>query len=669
MLAIIKSIGFKLFLFSFSILILFSSGFIESEDAWLYISVSRNIYYNHKIEAAPNVYSERKNVNFNSIKNDDGSWRAPGATGYSIAMVPAVAMSDIYHKVTSQPIPQYFPLETDWSLHLAVGFMHAFWGALLVVLLYSYMRSLEFSQKYSLVSAVGIFFLSNLFPLSGDSFTHILFIDVFILLLIFIRKFSQNKNYLYLVGLAVGVLALSQIYNISYTLLLPGLFAYFYLLNKKMFSKLDKRLLFIFAAIILGGATLAYGGTFLSLLKRFHPIFVFESLWGLLFSSGKSIFLYNGLLILIPIFWHKIPKKYLPEVILLALAALSYLFFISQGYIFFQGTQVISPIWHGGMNWGTRYLSPVITLGMILVFIIIKELSKKEKLWVIVPLGIISLYVQLLGVLLPYQTQYRGLPWDVKISDQILDRYSFASHIPRFSPLITQSKELVKRFKRFPKTMDNGRYKVSFYDGFDNPYYTSTETFRGFKSEGQISFDFPDHAVIPMGINYFYATTPNSTASATISLITNDTELYVATAAANTEQLLSTKITALKDQNNIEISVDFSDPGRQDTIFIKHMVLASEDVNLESLDMPYVDYGTEQDPRRKYFGVKTNNWDLWQLRSAIYENSFDLWWLRSFYYWDLPHKLVINIIMANLFNLFISGKYLLKQFKQVFWNT
>src|SRR5258706_16307085 len=83
------------FLFFFSSLCLFSSGTIESQDGWLYLSVSRNLYYQHKLIAAPQTDYPQKNVNMNSYKDKDGQWRAPWSTGYSLSMLPAVALSDL----------------------------------------------------------------------------------------------------------------------------------------------------------------------------------------------------------------------------------------------------------------------------------------------------------------------------------------------------------------------------------------------------------------------------------------------------------------------------------------------------------------------------------------------------------------------------------------------
>ena len=666
MLNFYKSIGFKLFLFTFSILVFFSPGFIEAEDSWLYISVSKNIYYNHSIESAPNEYSERKNVNFNSLKNEDGSWRAYGSTGYSILMVPAVMFSDIYHKITNTPVSQHFPLETDWSLHLAAGFMHAFWGSLLVVLFYSYMGLLGFSKKHSLFSAFGIFFLSNLFPLTGDSFSHILFIDFLIMTMIFIRKFSINKNYLYLVAGVISFLIFSIIYNITYAFLIPGLLLYFYLLNKDLFHKLNKKIIVtsILGVIIIFWSLLIYfyKDSLFYLIKTFRPTYIFESAWGLLFSSGKSIFLYNPLLILIPLYWHKISKKYLPEIALTATTFLIYLFFISQGAIFFQGTNIVSPIWHGGLNWGTRYLSPVIALAMILVFIIIKKLSLKQKIYIVLPIAILALYVQLLGVLLPYQIQYKNTPDEIIVGDQRIDRYNFTSHIPRFSPIIVQSKELIKRIVQFPSTVNNGVNDVKFYDGFDAPYYTPVGTFRGFKDEGHVSLDYPARSDVELAATFYYASTPESSSSASISLSFNEGESEELLMMANEDFSYKESIPVMSGENKLSLLVDYENENKNDTIFIKSMSLDGINVNLGSLDMPYVDVGTKKITGRKYYGIKTNDWDSWYMRSAIYENTFDLWWIRDFYYWDLPHNLSLAILVMDLSVFIYTSNSLYKYF-------
>lgn len=457
-------VGTYLFLFTASILIFFSSGFIESQDSWLYTSVSRNLYYHHQWQAAPNEYGQRLNVPFNSVLSKNGAWVSPTARGYSLLMVPAVALSDWYHHWSNLPIASHFPLEDDWSFHLAASWLHAVWGATLAWLVYLYARNTGFAEKESVWFSLGIFFLSNLFPLAGDSFTHILQLVFYLAIIVSWQQFQKNQNKWWLLSLPILIWGLSEIYNQSYALLLPGLAMYGWLTvnagkNKNHWLKW----------LFLGGVFVAgiyYFPTLISLSKRFRPTVFIDGAWGLLFSPGKSIFLYNPLLLLPLLFYRRLKKS--PELLVLILTTVLYVFFYAQAYIT-SAEGIIIPIWNGGLNWGVRYLAPIVLLGMLVTMRLVIEHKLWRKRIIFLPLLIGSIYVQTLGTILPYQTQHRGLPQDIEIGDNRIDRYNYSAYLPGFSPILIQTKELAKKIIK-PEFSLFSREKYYYYDHGTEPW-------------------------------------------------------------------------------------------------------------------------------------------------------------------------------------------------------
>jgi len=192
-------IGFPLrfivffFLFVFTTLCFFSSGTIESQDGWLYLNVSRNIYYKHEAVAAPNEYPT-KNVNMNASQDAKGKWRAPGSLGYSLSMVPAVALSDLVLKHFGAAPPDHFPLQSDWTVLFFASFTNSFMTAIIAVLMLLYAFELGQTKKQAVLTSLFTVFLTLLFPLSKEGFAHPLFIAGLLSSFYLIKRLLMFKN-------------------------------------------------------------------------------------------------------------------------------------------------------------------------------------------------------------------------------------------------------------------------------------------------------------------------------------------------------------------------------------------------------------------------------------------------------------------------------------------
>lgn len=98
-----------LFLFVSAVMCLFSSGVIESQDGLAYLSVARNIYYQGKPIAPPYEFDVGKNIHMDNQKQGkDGNYYSPTGIGYSLTLVPTVAISDFLHHTYQVSPPVHF---------------------------------------------------------------------------------------------------------------------------------------------------------------------------------------------------------------------------------------------------------------------------------------------------------------------------------------------------------------------------------------------------------------------------------------------------------------------------------------------------------------------------------------------------------------------------------
>jgi hypothetical protein len=185
---------------------------------------------------------------------------------------------------------------------------------------------------------------------------------------------TEEKHLIY-AGLAAAFLITTKVYNV--VILLPTLtwlvWVSFFR-NKENLVEVIKRLIlflmpvFPFVLIVLFLNYLRFG----SFLSTGYPqataieiIPIYQGLYGFLFSYGKSIFIYNPVLILAVISMSRLIKQREHLAIGIGLIFLMYIGFLS----FF-------PFWMSG-PWGTRYLLPVISLMMLVLPFGLKRLGEQ----------------------------------------------------------------------------------------------------------------------------------------------------------------------------------------------------------------------------------------------------------------------------------------------------
>jgi len=660
---------FVFFICIFSFLAIFSSGTIESEDGWLYLNVARNVYYHHQFTAPPRTEYPDLNVNMNTVQAADGTWRAPGSTGYSLAMVPAVALSDIIHRYYQSPPPEHFPLQSDWTLLFFASFTNIFFAALLAVLLLLYGQRLGWSRKEAVVFSLLTIFSTNIFSTSKFGFAQTMFTFFIVLTFYLIKKYVEKRTLLNLGLIIISFILLAISYNETFFLTVPAMTAYYLILIPEKQRK--TQFLILVGIGLVGSIAIFKHITYLLSYLIIPPKILFEGIWGFLFSSGKSAFLYSPLLLIIPMFWHKIKKNIYPE--LIGFGVLTVLFLIMIGGSWITNPLGRTPIWNGGMSWGPRYFVPLIPGLMIIVFSILLQFSKLQKRFIAYPLITFGIFIQLMGVSALYLLQYTDIPFRLYIGQDELSVYDYASFIPRYSPVWKMPHVIASLAYYFPQTVLHGPYDVRFYDGFDIPFHPGRTTFRGFREEGHISLS-EKNGQKPRDISLVVTNAPDTitaSESATVLIKSKDTVEKSLTLPINVDTTVSLDATQLhwSDKTGyLDLAASYTaTPSAPHVIYIKSMNIDGIPTNLGSIDYPDASTLNQKFTpiEYQYYGGKvTDPWKLWNLRARINERTFDFWWVKNLYYWDRLQILIWIFFAADLSIFGMSFIYLVLNKKE-----
>jgi hypothetical protein len=678
------------FLFSFFLFTFFASGFLDSQDGLQYLTISRRLYYDRTAEMPQESFRNDSNIHMSTMKGKDGKIYSITGLGYSLAMIPAVFIEDMFLRATGNKPLAAFPLHNDWPVLLFASMTNAFFGASLVVALYLYMRTLRILHKQALLLSFLSVVATNLFVYTKHSFAHMMFISFLVWAFYFVKVYSLKKKpaYLLLAGIMYGVVVIS--YNQTFIYSLPAIGVYYLLLSrfrlrKQFITTFFRDLIYGFIGVApflityvlynrmrLGnaGVDAFVVGAQAQILSLPPAYVIVQGIWGLLFSSGKSIFLFSPLLIILLLFWFKMSKKLRPEIVSFSLLFLTYLWLIGT---LLGGEDFL--VWHGDSSWGPRYMAVTIPFLMLIISTIYPKLSNKEKLFVFYPLVLVSMWINIVGVLLPYQIRFSGLQTDVYFNGRNFNVYEYANLLPRYSPVLSQSKTLIYRLKRIKRVLSHGEYNVRLIDGFDHPFDLGWMVWRGVKPLSVISFDqnskrpidrvsvqLKNHQIDPM-----------SSQSAQLAFSLNGKKLHPdkesSLAIEEEKEFIFTLSEAdLKPQNNLlktEITHESTTAAYlkdKQVLFLQIFRINDLPQNIYTMDYPYVSPISSKLLNIEYGfwgGLEKRPWEMWHMHSRMYEQTFDLWWLRPFHYWDLPKKFFFGLFSLNCLALIWFGKQVL----------
>ncbi|OGJ16592.1 MAG: hypothetical protein A2632_00835 [Candidatus Pacebacteria bacterium RIFCSPHIGHO2_01_FULL_46_16] len=676
----------KYFCFCFAFFVFFSSGYVDSQDGLQYLAVSRRMYYDHTFEMPIASFDTDDNIHMSTIIGKDGKIYSITGLGYSLALLPAVVLEHLLSIVAKTAPIAAFPLQHDWPVLLFASMSNAFFGALLTIGMYKFLRELEFDHKKSVYLSFLLILTSNLFIYTKHTFAHMLFTSFLLWTFYLIKKHSltRKKTYLLFAGLAYGVVVIS--YNQTFIFAAPALVLYYFLLNKKQ-PALQEFLLsvkkgfyvvlgiipFFLVYVVFDKLRLAATGletisaSAAAQITQFPPAYViFEGIWGLLLSPGKSIFLFSPVLLILVLFWHRLEKKWTPEIISFGVLFLTYLWFIST---LLGGTDYL--VWHGDSSWGPRYMVATLPFLLLLVALIFKEMTKSERKIVFYPLVVLGMWVNLMGSSLPYQIRFAGLQTDTFFNGRNFTVYEYGNLIPRYSPVFLQSKKFIRRLIELPNLYSHGDYNVRLIDGFEYPFNTGWMNWREVLPRATILFDVPNGTNIDqlsLQIKNFQID-KSSSYSAELRFAINDVEIMPvprAVIAIEEEANLMLDVSDIdleKTDNRLNILANFTSTSsaqleERQVLFLQLLRVNAEQQNIETLDYPYVSPISKRlsNIDYSYWGkIQSNPWAIWHMHSGIYEKVFDFWWLRPLHYWDLPKKIFGLLFVIDVSTIIYFG--------------
>ena len=665
-----------------------SSGVIDSQDGFQYLAVARNIYYHGKPTSPPDESNTRQNI-YMTVVNKNGESYSTTGLGYSLALVPEVALTDIVYKIYHVNPPLHFPLENDWLILLLASFTNAFFGAILGVTLFLYLIELGSSRKQALLFSLIGLFATNLLVYTKHSFSHMMFTALLLLSFYLLKKYfsNSNKKALLLSGFCLGLLSIT--YNVTFLIAVPSFVLYYLFLRKvnlkKLFSKKIAFDLLIFLAGLLPGlityfwfenlrtpGNSAFGAaspTFLGSYAKTRlitvPISIFyEGIYEQILSPGRGLFLYSPILLLTAIFWNKIRRSIKPELIVFLSLFVIYIVFYSTQYGSFGRSA--AGFWHGESSWGPRYLIPLIPFGILVVSNIYQQLKKMQKVFIVLPLLLIGFYIEILGTVMPYQIKYHDLERSFQLNGVDYTMYYYTNLLPRYSSILMMSKQLAKLTKSFPLSWNHGVYNVRFYDGIDFPFDVGPERWRVIENTGYVYFDNKQSLPIKtLSFGLINHVIGESSSSARLSFNLNKKPLSDKSIILEPKERKIINIDIpnnyIKASNNLlEVMVQFSDPNIQkeklQILGLISMSINDRKVNLESIDTPYVSsLGPVMGAHyQNWGGTNKDPWKTWDIHTQTFERLPDFWWIRNLYYWDIPKRFILVPLFMILVGFSIS---------------
>lgn len=665
-----------------SFFLLFSSGFVDSQDGFQYLAIARRMYFDHTLQMPTKLYPD-ENIHMSLMKGTDGKQYSPTGLGYSLALLPAVAASDVVLKTAHANPTEAFPLHSDWPVLLFASMTNAFIGGVFAVFLAKYLESFNISWKRAYLYAFLAIIGTNLFSYTKYVFPHMLFVTAALASFYYFRqKFLQKQNYFGLLsGITFGVLLIS--YNISYWFVVPGFGVYYLLLHRKFESKWFSNKWFIdalfflvgvipFAALYFwfnharfgGGASTGYHIRTDLLIPPAYVLW--EGMWGVLFSPGRSLFLYSPLLFIPIIFWHKLDAKKYPELLGFGTLMLTFIYGIATllGNVDFL-------VWHGEASWGPRYMIPVVAFGVILAALVVERLSKMQKLLVALPLLMLGFWIQIIGMIYPYQIKFAGLEIDNFMNGRNSNVYEYGNFLPRYSPVFTMTKTFVKRVIRLHYLYDHGQFHTTFYDGFNLPYALGTDIFwREILPVAEIRLNTLKNPANEISIqvrNHQIDPTSSYSAQLKIKVGAQTEAIEIPSNEAKTLTFYPKNQKMLSD-SGIELRTNYQGTSsallpKQQVVFLTELDINGEPQRLSTLDYPYISdtsIGLGL-PTSSYWQTSPEGlWAIWHMHSGVYENTPDIWWVRPLHYWDLPKSMFGLLFSINILALIYSSYYLWK---------
>jgi len=434
-------LGLKLFVFFMSIYLLTSGGRIVSSDGNTMFLLTQSIVEKHSISIP---YG-------NGYIGHDGRLYPKAGIGQAILSVPFYVLARaVYHR------SGFGELESGYILRFVTSTIEPFAAAVAVVLLLHICLCLGYGTRTSVALSFAFGLSTPIWVYSKEFLTEPLTTALLLgsVLGLLVFKRSGRRRHLFLSGLCAAVALLTKYAMVLAVVPIIVFFVGSCLPMKHRSSELSR-----FAVMY---RSLAFGAPLAVCVavalwynySRFGYIFasgygvetgrqgfgtpLLVGLYGQLFSSGKSVFLYAPVLVLSWSGFSLFRRRFGAEALLFASIFIVNILFYSK---------FIS--WAGDGSWGPRYLIPFVPFLLIPVGSLLSTETAGRLLWgFFVFLAVIGFLVQVGGVAIyfgSYMREIKEFPYTREFNDP---HFLSDSHfIPNYSPAYGHWKMLVRNVR------------------------------------------------------------------------------------------------------------------------------------------------------------------------------------------------------------------------------
>ncbi len=444
----------KLFLFGFIFIMLLisSGGRIAGSDETGFFLETQSLIENFSFSIPDTIVG-------NGVYGKDGKYYLGAGLSYTIISIPFYVIGKTLNEMFS--VPQHYQLLV---LKAAFSLTNQFLGALIGVLLYLFSLKFNFSKKTALLITLIFLFTTNFYAYTKSSMREPLIILCLMAASYYYLAYKNEKKVSYLHYIGIWQLALIHT-KILYLFFCLIFFLYFISLHiqcdkhknfqNKLFSIFKSNefrkhgIVFIFWLLIsvllyLLQNYLMFGSIFSTFYSKREITFsnpIFSGLYGLLLSSGKSIFLYAPVIIIV--FWgiKKFYSSYKKETILFLTIVVLHLVIHAKYYA-----------WAGDGSWGPRYVLPIIPFLILMSGFTIESIltqAGRLKKYLFYAICIIGLIIQIGGSAVYFGSYLRYIgefPFQKEFTDP---EFLYKSHyIPNFSPVTGHWELLVKSVEK-----------------------------------------------------------------------------------------------------------------------------------------------------------------------------------------------------------------------------
>ncbi len=426
----------SLFLLLVAVLVLFTGGRIASSDETAFFLETQSLVEQGTLAVPSGIVN-------NVQEGIDGKFYVGGGIGYTLISVPFYVLGKIVIGIF--PIPEQFQV---FILKGAFSLTNVFVCASLGILFFAFCNHLRINSRISLFLTLALIFSTNLFVYAKSSMREPMLTLCLLGAIYALTRFrdQHDKGRLHVAGICLAMLLMTKI---SFVIILPIFGIYFILIfcqwpigsSTSIIKFFHLNLFWRSSAILIGwivfGLTVVFLCNYLSFgnilstgyARMDNPFSnsIWVGIYGLLSSSGKSIFIYAPITLLV--FWG-FSKFYDSH-------PLEAWFFISLVVLFivFHAKFIA---WAGDGSWGPRYLIPILPLCIIMSAGWVQHVWDHHlKRIAIITLVLLGTMVQFGGNSVFYGSYLRHIkefPYTKAFNDP---EFLYRSHfVPNYSPAI-----------------------------------------------------------------------------------------------------------------------------------------------------------------------------------------------------------------------------------------